>query len=82
MDNIYIPATEPEFLTMKEVGRRIKVSDEVVRLWVVEGLPCLPLGKRMTRFVWSEVWAWVVARGKTRKVQIEMGAGLHGDHWE
>ena len=54
---------ETELLTTNELAERLRVSEDLVRVWVRElGCPHIAAGARKLRFRLSEVLAWLKER--------------------
>ncbi len=58
-----IPFDASEVLTKRELAERLKIS---VRSIENLHLPCLDMGYRLKRYVWSEVLAEIRKRGNGR----------------
>ncbi len=52
---------DPEFLTTRELAKRVKVTERTIQNWTANGtIPSLKVG-RVRRYLWSEVCATLVA---------------------
>ncbi len=61
--NGVIPLDPSEVLTKRELAERLKIS---VRSIENLHLPCLDMGHRLKRYVWSEVLEEIRKRGNSR----------------
>ncbi len=54
----------PHLLTAEDLAYRLRVAPKTIRKWRYEdGMPAVKLGKRLVRYSWEEVFAWLQTRG-------------------
>jgi phage terminase Nu1 subunit (DNA packaging protein) len=50
-------------LTRQQLCAELTVSESTVRRWEIDGLPCVPVGRRGKRYDLPEVKRWLKERG-------------------
>ena len=61
-----VSPTEPLPLTTDELASAKKVSPQTVRKWAKQGAPHTDIGGGRQRWQYSQVEAWLVARGSAK----------------
>jgi|GEM_PF-4689647 len=67
-----IPVNDSEFLTTRELARKVKVTERTIQCWTANGIiPGLKIG-RIRRYLWSEVFAALVSGYEIKGVSAEI----------
>jgi hypothetical protein len=67
-------STSEPYRTGPEVARHFRVSEATVRRWRKLGMPSYPRGYRLVYYKFSEVDAWLQARGEEMLPEGEVPA--------
>jgi transcriptional regulator with XRE-family HTH domain len=50
-------------LTRRELAEELRVSSQTIRRWERQGMPFLPWGRRLKRYILADVRAWLDGGG-------------------